>query len=91
VCTFVASNAKRKEKKEVLVTSNNESKLFKGKFYFLYEHLKTHPQLHIYIYIRMSSVTFDKLLVLLGPILTFHDTRMRKSVPPEERLAVTLR
>jgi hypothetical protein len=38
----------------------------------------------------MSSATFDKLLVLLGPSLTFQDTRMRKSVPPEERLAVTL-
>ena len=38
----------------------------------------------------MSSATFDKLLVLLGPNLTFQDTRMRKSLPPEERLAVTL-
>ena len=39
----------------------------------------------------MCSATFDKLLVLLGPSLTFQDTRMRKSVPPEERLAVTLK
>jgi hypothetical protein len=39
----------------------------------------------------MSSATFDKVMVLLGPSLTFQDTRMRKSVPPEERLAVTLR
>ena len=38
----------------------------------------------------MSSATFDKLVALLGPGLTFQDTRMRKSVPPEERLAVTL-
>jgi hypothetical protein len=39
----------------------------------------------------MSSATFDKLLVLLGPSLEFQDARIRKSVPPEERLAVTLR
>jgi len=39
----------------------------------------------------MSSATFDKLLVLLGPSLTFQYTRMQESVPPEERLAVTLR
>jgi hypothetical protein len=38
----------------------------------------------------MSTATFDKLLVLLGPSFTFQDTRMGKSVPPEERLAVTL-
>jgi len=38
----------------------------------------------------MSTATFDKLLVLLGPSLTFHDTRMRKSIPTEERLAVAL-
>jgi len=39
----------------------------------------------------MSSATFDKLLVLLGPSLAFQDTSMRKSVLPEERLGVTLR
>jgi hypothetical protein len=35
----------------------------------------------------MSSATFDKLLVLLGPSLAFQDTRMRKSLSPQERLA----
>jgi len=39
----------------------------------------------------MSTATFEKLLVLLGPSLTFQDTRMRKSVLPEGRFAVTLR
>jgi len=39
----------------------------------------------------MSSATFDKLMVLLGPGLTFQGTRMRKPVAPEERLAVTVR
>jgi len=39
----------------------------------------------------MSSATFDKLMVLLGPNLTFQDTKMRESVPREERLVVTLR
>jgi len=38
----------------------------------------------------MSSATFDKLLVLLGSSLTFQDTRIRKSMSPEEMLAVTL-
>jgi hypothetical protein len=38
----------------------------------------------------MSIATFDELLVFLGPSFTFQDTRMRKSLPPEERLTVTL-
>jgi len=63
-------------------------RLLNGKFYSLYEDLKAHPQ-KIFRYFRMSSATFDKLLVLLDPSLTFQDTRMRKSMPPEERLAVT--
>jgi len=35
----------------------------------------------------MSSATFDKLLVLLGPSLTFQDNGMRKSVPPEKNVS----
>jgi len=65
-------------------------RLLKGKFYSLYEDLKAHPQ-KVFRYFRMSTATFDKLLVLLGPSLTFQDTRMTNSVPLEERLAVTLR
>jgi len=63
----------------------------KGKFYSLYEDLKAHPQKFFFRYFRMSSATFDKLLVLVGSGLIFQDTRVRKSVSPEERLAVTLR
>jgi len=31
----------------------------------------------------MSGASFDKLLILLGPSLTFQDTKIRKSLPPE--------
>ena len=90
VC-FVASNAKRKKKrKKFWLHPMTSQRLLKGKFYSLYEDLKAHPQ-KFFRYFRMSSATFDKLMVLLGPSLTFQDTRMRKSLPPEERLAVTLR
>jgi len=65
-------------------------RLLKGKFYSLYEDLKMCPK-RFFRYFRMSSTTFDKLLVLLGQSLQFQDTRMRKFMPPEERLAVTLR
>jgi len=49
-----------------------------GVTYSLYEDLQAHP-----LFFRMSSATFDKLLVFFGPSLTFQDTRLLKSVPPE--------
>ena len=45
---------------------------------------------NVFRYFSMSSAAVDRLLVSLGPVLTFQDTRMTKSVPPEGRLAVTL-
>ena len=83
---FAASNAKCKEKEEVLSTSNKESKVIARKFYSLYEDLQAHPN----FFFRISSATFDKLFVLFGPSLTFQDTRLLKSVPPEEKLTVNL-
>jgi hypothetical protein len=78
-----------KKRKKFWVHPITSQRLLKGKFYSLYEELRAHPQ-KCFRYFRMSTATFDKLLVLLGPSLTFQDTRMRNSVPPEERLAVTL-
>jgi len=65
-------------------------RLLQGQFYFFYEDLKAQPQ-RFFRYFRMSSATFDNLLVLLGPSLTFQDTRMRNSLPPEEKSAMALR
>jgi hypothetical protein len=79
-----------KEKKGVSGTSNNESKVTQRKSYSLYEDPKRFPN-KFFWYFRMWTASFDQLLVLLGPSLTFQDTRMRKTVPLEERLAVTLR
>jgi len=39
----------------------------------------------------MSIESFDKLLVFVGPRITYENTRLRLSVPPQERLAFTLR
>jgi len=39
----------------------------------------------------MYLIYIFELLLLLGPSVTFQDTRMRKSVPSNERWSVTLR
>ena len=41
--------------------------------------------------LRMSAETFDELLNLVGPLIEKQNTTHKDSIPPEERLAVTLR
>jgi len=89
-CALLLRTRNVKKRKKFWVHPITSQRLLKGKFYSLYEDLKAHPQKFLR-YFRMSSATFDKLMILLGPSLTFQDTRMRKPVPPEDRLAVTVR
>lgn len=42
-------------------------------------------------YFRMSMTTFDDLLKRVNEDLKTHDTNMRKSITPEEKLAICLR
>ncbi|KAF9816544.1 hypothetical protein SFRURICE_010703 [Spodoptera frugiperda] len=42
-------------------------------------------------YFRMSMTTFDDLLKRVNEDLKKHDTNMRKSITPEEKLAICLR
>jgi hypothetical protein len=42
-------------------------------------------------FLRMDPESFDLLLQKLGPIIAKEDTKLRLSIPAEERLAVTLR
>ena len=65
-------------------------RLLIGQFYKLYEDLRN-CRGKFFSYFRMSIESFDKLLVLVGPRITYENTRLRLSVPPQERLAVTLR
>ena len=42
-------------------------------------------------FVRMSSSTFEELLVKVAPLIVRQDTRIRKAICPGERLAITLR
>ena len=65
-------------------------RLITGHFYTLYEELRTYPD-KFASYFRMTFSSFDDLLAALGPSLSRQNTNMRKCIPAEERLAVTLR
>jgi hypothetical protein len=42
-------------------------------------------------WMRMDEATFYELLGKVGPLITKQDTNMRQSIPPAQRLAITLR
>ena len=42
-------------------------------------------------FVRMGTVTFEDLLSVIAPRITYQDTVMRQAISPGERLAVTLR
>jgi hypothetical protein len=64
--------------------------LLKGQFHKIYENLRAHPN-KFFNYYRMSVNSFDELLKLVGPSITYWKTEWRQAISPEERLSVTLR
>lgn len=64
---------------------------------FLYGHFYTlHNELREYAptffnYYRMHVATFDELLQIFGPSLTYSNTIMRECIPAKERLSVAVR
>ena len=65
-------------------------RLLRGQFYTLCEDWRN-CRGKVFICFRMSIENFDKLLVIVGPRINYENTRLRLSVPPQERSAVTLR
>jgi hypothetical protein len=61
-----------------------------GRFYTLYENLKTHDS-KFFNYFRMSVSTFEFLVTRLSDRIKRQDTTMRACVPPQEMLAVTIK
>ncbi|CAH1959172.1 unnamed protein product [Acanthoscelides obtectus] len=62
-----------------------------GAFHTLVKNQLREDEAKFYNYFRMQKTTFDKLLQKLSQKLKHQDTNMRQSIPPAERLAVTLR
>lgn len=66
-------------------------RLLKGQFYTLHEDLRAYLE-NIFSYFRMTiGATFDQLMNIIRCTVQHQDTNMRKRIPAEERLAVTLR
>ncbi|XP_050354264.1 uncharacterized protein LOC126778588 [Nymphalis io] len=61
-----------------------------GDFYTLYPRLRRSEK-NFFNYFRMSIASFDELTSILKLSISRQDTVMRKSIPAEQRLAMTLR
>ena len=62
-----------------------------GAYHHLLQELCLGDELSYRHFLRMDAATFDELLAMVRPHITFRDTNMRKAISPGERLAVTLR
>ena len=62
-----------------------------GAFHSLVQEMASDDPKQLRKFLRMSGETFDELLHLVGPLIEKQDTTYKDSIPPEERLAVTLR
>jgi hypothetical protein len=90
VCALLLRIRKVQRKKRHWVHPIVSKRLLNGQFHKLYEDLRN-CRGKFFSYFRMSIESFGKLLVLVGPRITHKNTQLRLSVPPQERLAVTLR
>jgi len=90
VCALVLRTRKKKTGRRYWVHPIYSCRLLKGKFYTLYENLREYP-IKFFSYFRMNISTFDELLRLDGPAVSYQNTNFRLCIPPEERIAVTIR
>ena len=89
VCALLVKT-KRKKGRRYWVHPIVSNRLLRGAFHTSFTELKEHPDKFV-DYFRMSQESFDHLVTVIGPRVVRKDTNMRKCVPVEERLAVTLR
>lgn len=90
VAIAIVRHRKRRRKRRYWVHPIVSQRLLKGQFHKIYQDLRTYPD-KFFDYFRMSMKSYDELIKLIGPRITFKTTNMRKPISPEERLAVTLR
>ena len=68
-----------------------QSRRTKGEFHALIAEMRLKDHESFYKYFHMTPQRFSHLLSLEGPSIKRQDTRLREAIPPDERLAITLR
>lgn len=90
--SLVSPNKKKiKEKRKLWVSPHGSYRLQKGEYYTTFNHLKHDEKQFFNSFRILRTRSFDELLMLVRAELQGTDTIMRRNIPPEEKLAVTLR
>jgi len=89
VCALLLIIRKDRLKKRQWVSPVVSKRLLNGQFYKLYGDLRN-CRGKFFNYFRMSIESFDKLLVLVGPRITYENTRLRLSVSPQESISQSI-
>ena len=76
VCALLRRIRKGRRKKPHWVHPVVSKRLLNAQFYKLYEVLRN-CRVKLFSYFRMSIESFDKLLVLVDPRITYENTRLR--------------
>nr|XP_039263826.1 protein ANTAGONIST OF LIKE HETEROCHROMATIN PROTEIN 1-like [Styela clava] len=63
----------------------------RGEYHRLLKEMRLERRSYFETYLRMSVEDFQILITLVGPVISKQATAFRKPIPPEERIAVTLR
>lgn len=66
----------KKRRKEMWVHPLISNRLFDGQFYKLFDNLRKYES-KFFNYFRMSKDSFDRLLAMVGPSITYQDTVLR--------------
>lgn len=92
IVAILAKRRRRRRRKRTLWTREwirNRQKF--GVYHQLLQELRLTDVSSYRNFLRMDISSFEELLRLTGPTITYKDTNMRQAISPSERLALTLR
>ena len=91
VAIVVNRRRRRRRNRTIWVREWVKNRKDQGAYHQLLQELRLTDTSSYRNFLRMDDPTFDELLHMVGPMITYQDTVMRKAIPPGERLALTLR
>ena len=82
---------RRRRQKRMWVRKIFQSRSKKGEFHALIAEMTLVDHESFYKYFHMTPQRFSQLLSCVGPFIKRQNTRLCEAIPPDERLALTLR
>lgn len=91
VAVIMKRRQKRRKNRKIWTREWLRNRTIFGAYYTLLAELRNLDISSYRNFLRMDVTSFEELLHLVAPIITRQETNMRSTIPPGERLALTLR